>query len=70
MYVACMTVFIVLAGLILLRLIPGTGSLARFYKLFSAAFAAYSVAWIVGWMALRGHPGSFAGLFSGTAIMG
>jgi hypothetical protein len=70
MYVACLIVFLGLAGLFLHRLIIGTGSLSRFYKLFSAAFAAYAVAWISGWMSLRGHPGSIVGLLAGTALMG
>jgi hypothetical protein len=69
MYLACAAVFIGLSGLLLHRLIIGPGSLSRFYKLFSLAFAAYSVAWIVGWMLLRGHIGSLAGLFAGTALM-
>lgn len=70
MYVACALVFIVLSGLFLHRLIMGRGSLSRFYKLFTPAFAAYAVAWIAGWMSLRGHPGSIAGLLAGTALMG
>ena len=70
MYLACAVVFIGLSGPLLHRLILGPGSLARFYKLFGSAFAAYSVAWIVGWMALRGHAGSLAGLFAGTLVMG
>lgn len=70
MYIACALVFIVLSGLLMHKLILGRGSLPRFYLLFSPAFAAYSIAWIVGWMTLRGHPGSVAGLLSGTIIMG
>lgn len=70
MYIACAVVFVVLSGLLLHRLIIGTGSLPRFYKLFSLAFTAYSVAWIAGWTTLRGHAGSLAGLLAGTAVMG
>ena len=70
MYVACAVVFIVSSGLVMHRLIIGSGSLSRFYKLFTPAFAAYSVAWIIGWMKVGGHPGSVVGLLSGTAIMG
>jgi hypothetical protein len=70
MYVVCALVFIALAGLFLHRLILGTGSLGRFYLLFAIVFAAYSVGWIAGWMLLRGHPGSIAGLLAGTAVMG
>ena len=70
MYLACAVVFIGLSGLLMHRLILGPGSLARFYKLFSGAFAVYSVAWIVGWMTLRGHAGGLAGLFAGTLAMG
>jgi hypothetical protein len=70
MYVACALVFLMLSGLFLHRLILGTGSLSHFYKLFTPAFTAYSIAWIVGWMMLRGHPGSIAGLLAGTALMG
>jgi hypothetical protein len=70
MYVVCALVFIALAGLLLHPLIMGRGSLGRFYRLFPIAFGAYSVAWILGWMTLRGHPGSVVGLLAGTAIMG
>ena len=70
MYAACALVFIGLSGPLLHRLILGSGSLVRFYKLFSVAFAAYSVGWIAGWMAIRGHVGSLAGLLAGTLIMG
>ncbi len=70
MYAVCALVFIALAGLFLHRLIMGCGSLRRFYQLFPIAFGAYSIAWIAGWMALRGHPGSLVGLLAGTALMG
>ncbi|HAB16274.1 MAG TPA: hypothetical protein PLX89_20805 [Verrucomicrobiota bacterium] len=70
LYACCALVFIGLSGPLMHRLVIGPGSLTRFYKLFGLSFAAYSVAWIVGWLALRGHPGSLAGLFAGTAIMG
>lgn len=70
LYALCAIVFIGLSGLLMHRLVIGSGSLGRFYKLFSLSFAVYSVAWIVGWMWLRGHPGSLVGLFAGTALMG
>ena len=70
LYVACAAVFIGLSGLFLHRLIIGPGSLARFYKLFAAAFTAYAIAWVGFWMWLRGDAGSIAGLFGGTAAMG
>lgn len=70
LYATCAIVFIGLSAPFLHRLIIGPGSLGRFYRLFSVSFAAYSVAWIVGWMLLRGHPGSVAGLLAGTAVMG
>lgn len=70
MYLVCALVFLLLSGLLLHRLIIGDGSLSRFYKLFTPAFALYSVAWIAGWMLVRGHTGSIVGLLSGTAIMG
>jgi hypothetical protein len=70
LYAVCAIVFIGLSGPLLHRLIIGTGSLVRFYNLFSIAFAAYAVAWIAGWMALRGHPGSIAGLLAGNVAMG
>ncbi|MDB6007680.1 MAG: hypothetical protein JWR15_4667 [Prosthecobacter sp.] len=69
MYAACAIVFLALTAPLLHRLIIGPGSMSRFYKVFCPAFAAYSVAWIVGWMTLRGHPGSIAGLLSGTMVM-
>lgn len=70
MYIVCAVVFVVLSGVLLHRLILGAGSLSRFYKLFTIAFTAYSIAWIAGWMILRGHLGSVAGLLAGTAVMG
>ena len=70
LYAVCAVVFVVLSGLLLHRLIIGPGSLARFYGIFSLAFVGYSIAWTAGWMLLRGHIGSLAGLFAGTAVMG
>lgn len=70
LYAICAAVFIGLSGPLLHRLILGPGSLPRIYKLFGLSFAAYSVLWIVGWMSLRGHPGSLTGLLAGTAAMG
>ena len=70
LYVVCALLFIGLSGPLMHRLIIGPGSLPRFYKLFGVTFAAYAVLWIGGWMSLRGHPGSLAGLFAGTAAMG
>ena len=70
LYVACAIVFIALSGVLLHRLIIGAGSVARFYKLFSISFAAYSVGWTLGWMSLRGDVGSLAGLLAGTTAMG
>lgn len=69
LYAVCALVFIFLSAPFLHRLILGPGSLIRFYTLFSIAFAAYSIAWIVGWMVLRGHPGSLVGLFAGALVM-
>ena len=70
LYVVCAIVFIALSGALLHRLIIGAGSQARFYKLFSISFAAYSVGWILGWMSLRGDAGSLGGLAAGTTAMG
>jgi len=70
LYILCAVVFIGLSGPLMHRLIIGPGSLSRFWKLFGLTFAAYAVLWIVGWMTLRGHPGSLAGLLAGTAAMG
>ncbi|WP_395741484.1 hypothetical protein [Prosthecobacter sp.] len=69
MYAACAVVFLGLTAPLLHRLIIGPGSVSRFYKVFCPAFAAYSVAWIVGWMSLKGHPGSLVGLAMGTMVM-
>lgn len=70
LYTVCAIVFIGLSGLLMHRLIIGSGSLGRFYKLFSLSFAAYSVAWIVGWMTIRGHAGSFAWALRGSGADG
>jgi len=70
LYAVCALIFIGLSGLLLHRLIIGPGSLSRFYKLFTATFVVYSIAWIGGFMTLRGHIGGLIGLFVGTALMG
>ena len=69
LYAVCAVVFLTLTSPLLHRLIIGPGSVSRFYKLFGLSFTAYSIAWIAGWMALRGHPGSIAGLLAGTMLM-
>ncbi len=70
LYALCALIFIGASGLILHTLIIGPGSLSRFYRLFGVAFSAYSIGWIAGWMALRGHSGSLAGLLLGAILMG
>lgn len=70
MYAVCAAVFIALSGPLMHRLIMGAGSLSRFYKVFALAFIPYSVAWTIGWMFLRGHPGSIVGLLAGAIVMG
>ncbi|MDQ3815402.1 MAG: hypothetical protein M3347_15905 [Armatimonadota bacterium] len=69
-YVSCALVFIACSGPALHRLIIGPGSLARFYKLFGIAFAAYAAAWICCWMMIAGETGCLIGLFVGAALMG
>jgi len=70
LYCVCAMTYIGMSAPLLHRLIIGPGSMSRFYKLFSATFAAYSVLWILGWMTLRGHPGSVVGLLAGAVAMG
>ena len=73
LYLSCAVIFIGLSGLLMSPLIIGPDGLKRFYIFFSAAFGAYSLFWIVGWMGLRGqsmHVRSAAGLFAGTVVMG
>lgn len=70
MYATCAVLFIGLSGLLLHSLIIGPGSLNRFYVFFCLAFSAYSIAWIAGWMLIRGHAGGLVGLLAGTAAMG
>src|SRR5262249_40875904 len=48
----CAAVFIGASGLLLHRLLIGSGSLSRFYKLFAVVFTGYALAWIAGYMAL------------------
>jgi hypothetical protein len=69
LYAVCAVVFIGLSGPLLHRLLTGPRSMSRFYRLFGVAFAAYSLAWIAGWMAFRGHTGSLAGLLAGALAM-
>jgi hypothetical protein len=69
MYIACAAVFLLLSAPLLHRLIIGPGSLGRFYRIFTPAFVFYSIAWILAWMKIGGHPGSLVGLFAGTLCM-
>jgi hypothetical protein len=69
MYAVCALAFLALSAPLLHRLLIGPRSLTRFYTLFTAAFIPYSIAWTLGWMALRGHPGSAAGLILGCLAM-
>src|SRR5437868_6134628 len=57
LYLVCAVVFIGLSGAGLHRLIIGPGSLWRFYVLFAAAFSAYAIGWMIGWMSIRGNIG-------------
>ena len=70
LYVTCTAVFIGLSGMLLHRLIIGSGSLPRFYKVFTFAFIAYVIAWAAFWIWLRSEAGAIAGLLGGTAAMG
>ena len=69
MYAVCAIVFLAASAPLLHRLLVGDNTLRRFYGLFTAAFIPYSIAWTAGWMALRGHPGSAAGLVLGCLAM-
>lgn len=69
MYAVCALAFLALSAPLLHRLLSGPNSLRRFYALFIASFIPYSIAWTIGWMALRGHPGSAAGLLLGCLAM-
>ncbi len=69
-YAVCAVAFIGLTGIAMNSLIIGPNSLGRFYKLFSIAFAAYSIAWCAGWFALRGPLGGLVGTLAGTAVLG
>ena len=70
LYVICTAVFIGLSGLLLHRLILGPGSLPRFYKLFTLAFMAHAICWVVFWMWLRSDRGIVGGLLGGAVAMG
>ena len=68
LYVACALVFIGLSGPLLHRLIIGPGSLSRCYKIFTLAFLAYALVWIVAWMGLARSIGSvIAGIIGAVA---
>ena len=69
LYVACLAVLVGLSGVFLHRLIIGPGSMPRFYKLFSLAFAAYAIVWVAFWIWLRDES-QMAGVLGGTAAMG
>ncbi len=69
MYAVCALVFLGVSGPLLHKLLIGPRSLRRFYALFCASFVPYSVGWIAGWLAFRGHLGSLAGLVLGCLAM-
>ncbi len=70
LYVTCTLVFLATSGLLLHRLILGPGTLWRCYALFSLAFLAYAVVWVIFWMGLRGEAGEWMGALGGTTVMG
>ena len=68
LYACCALVFIVLSGALLHKLIIGPETLLRFYQVFSPAFTFYAIAWIAGWMLLRGDKGGLVGLAAGALL--
>jgi hypothetical protein len=68
-YAVCAVVFLGASGPLLHHLLKGEKTLVRFYRLFVASFVPYAIGWTAGWMALRGHAGSLAGLILGCLAM-
>jgi hypothetical protein len=66
MYALCAVVFVALSGPFLHRLMPGPGSLLRFYLLFTVAFAAYASIWMLIWFQWRIEKSDYIGLGLGT----
>jgi len=67
LYPTCAAAFVALSGLLLHRLILGTGTLGRCYKVFALAFLAYAVVWCAAWFGVRGRAGEWAGSALGSA---
>lgn len=66
LYVACALVFLGLAGLLLHPLLPGPGSLPRFYAVFLPSFLAYAFVWCAAWFVLRFGLGEWLASLLGT----
>jgi hypothetical protein len=69
-YAVCAVAFIGLSGALFDRLVIGPGSLAKFYALFTSAFAIYSVLWCLAWFLLRKDSAEWYGFLTGARPAG
>lgn len=70
MYTAIAAIYIGLSGVLLSRLVAGSGAIGRFALLFAVAFLAYAVAWCAFWFGLKGkHLADLWGAVVGLAVM-
>lgn len=68
-YLAWMLLYLGIGGETMKGLLP-EWSRWRFHQLFSLAFMAYALAWMVAWFALRNFGGEILGAFFGSIAMG
>jgi hypothetical protein len=61
--------YVVVAGTLLARLVPGRGNLPRFVGVFALGFALYSVGWCAGWFTLKWGWGELLGTLAGAALL-
>lgn len=68
-YLAWTVLFIVLSGAVFGSLVVGRWRLPRFYLLWSLAFIAYAVAWVIAYFTLRNTTGELVGSLAGSILM-
>lgn len=61
--------YVGVAGVLLARLVPGRGNLARFIGVFALGFTLYAMGWCVGWFTLKWGWGELLGTLAGAALL-
>jgi hypothetical protein len=69
-YIVWLIMYLVIGCEVMKGLLPGPDARIRFYQVFSSAFAAYAILWIVVWMIFRNRQGEALAAVFGSLVMG